>query len=165
MPTIRITKDLKDKIYFVTFTVHNWYYLFDRHGRFEILEKSFIFCQQKKELRLHAFVFMLNHLHFIGQAPDLIGVIRDMKTFISKELQKNILATEPNILKLFENKGKYNFWQPSNHPELIEKEEFLNQKINYIHNNPVQKQYVHYPEDWVWSSASKITTGIEINQI
>jgi hypothetical protein len=28
------------------------------------------------------------------------------------------------------------------------------QKINYIHENPVRKQYVQRPEDWEWSSAN-----------
>ena len=101
MPSVRITKELKDKIYFVTFTVHNWYYLFDRHHRFEILEDSFVFCQKNKGLKIYAFVFMLNHLHFIGTAPDMIAVIRDIKTFLAKELKKNIGDTEPRILKLF----------------------------------------------------------------
>ena len=27
-------------------------------------------------------------------------------------------------------------------------------QINYIHANPVRRQYVKRPEDWVWSSAN-----------
>ena len=95
MPSVRIFKEQKDQLYFLTFTVHNWYYIFDRHSRFKILEDSFVHCQKHKGLKVYAFVFMLNHLHFIGAAPDLISVIRDMKTFLSKEMQKNIIATEP----------------------------------------------------------------------
>ena len=91
---------------------------------------------------------MLNHLHFIGSAPDLSAVIRDMKTFLSKEFKKHILATEPNILKIFETNGKYTFWKNTNCPKLlIEKEDFFKQKAEYIHYNPVRKLYVHYPED------------------
>jgi len=48
---------------------------------------------------------MLNHLHFIGSAPDLIAVTRDIKKFLSKKLQKNIIATESNILQLFKRDG------------------------------------------------------------
>ena len=39
-------------------------------------------------------------------------------------------------------------------PELIESDEFFQQKLDYIHNNPVRKQYVEKPENWTWSSAS-----------
>jgi len=108
---------------------------------------------------------MLNHLHFIGSANDLGGVIRDMKTFLSKEFKKNILATEPNILKLFEKNGIYNFWQNNNCPKLIETEEFFEQKMEYIYNNPVKKQYVYYPEHWQWSSISKIPTQIKVSNV
>ena len=140
MPSLRISKELKDQIYFVTFTVKNWYYLFDRHNRFQILEDSFVYCQKHKKLDIYAFVFMLNHLHFIGSAPDLGSVIRDMKTFLSKEIQRNILATEPTVLRIFEKDGKYNFWDNTNCPKLIVSEKFFNQKVEYIHNNPVYKQ-------------------------
>ncbi len=165
MPSIRIQKKLKDRIHFVTLTIKNWYYIFDRHNRFEILEDSFVYCQKHKGLKIYAYVFMLNHLHFIGSAPDLSAVIRDMKTFLSKELKKRILATEPNILKIFETKGNYTFWENTNCPKLIEREDFFRQKYEYIHSNPVRKQYVHSPEDWRWSSVSKIPTRIKISDI
>jgi len=37
MPSVRISKEFTSGIYYLTFTVKNWYYLFDRHNRFEIL--------------------------------------------------------------------------------------------------------------------------------
>jgi hypothetical protein len=42
---------------------------------------------------------MLNHIHLIAKSDDMIGFVRDFKTFTSKELKKNILSTEPNMLK------------------------------------------------------------------
>ena len=165
MPSVRIQKELKSEIYFVTFTVKNWYYLFDRHQRFKILEKSFVYCQKNKGLKIYAFVFMLNHLHFIGSAEDLSAVICDMKTFLSKEFKRNIQEYEANVLKIFQKEGKYQFWENTNFPKLINSEKFLRQKINYIHYNPVNKLYVHHPEDWMWSSASKIPSDIEISSL
>ena len=165
MPSVRIHRSESNQVYFVTFTVKNWYYLFDRYDRFEILEKSFVYCQKHKNLRIYAFVFMLNHLHFIGKAEDLSAVIRDMKTFLSKELKKNIQHNETNLLKLFETDGKFGLWQKTNYPKLINSEKFFQQKMEYIHYNPVRKLYVHSPEDWRWSSASKIPTGIEISTL
>lgn len=134
MPKMRILTDLKDQIHFITFTVERWYYLFDRHSRFEILEQSFVYCQKNKGLKIYAFVFMLNHLHFIASAEDLAGVIRDMKKFLAKEIKRNILATEPNVLKLFEKKGIFHLWQDTNCPKMIETDEFFRQKAEYIQN-------------------------------
>ncbi len=39
-------------------------------------------------------------------------------------------------------------------PKMIESEEYIIQKINYVHANPVRRQYVKKPEDWMWSSAN-----------
>lgn len=98
---------------------------------------------------------MLNHIHLIALAPDMIAFVRDFKKFTSKEMQKNIIATEPNVLRLFDRgNGTYEFWEKTNMPKVIKSEAYVIQKINYIHANPVRKQYVKSPEDWVWSSAN-----------
>jgi len=115
---------------------------------------------------LYAYVFMLNHIHIIAFAPDMIAFVRDFKKFISKEMQKNIIATESNVLKLFDmGNGKYEFWERTNMPKMIKSEEYLFQKIRYIHANPVRKQYVKSPKDWMWSSAnpeSRIKVELEL---
>ncbi len=163
MPSIRISSELKDQIYCVTCTVKNWYHLFDRHNRFHILEESFVYCQENKSLKIYAFVFMTNHFHFIGSADDLGAVLRDMKTFLSKAFKKSILSYEPQVLRIFEDNDKYQFWEKTNYPKLIETEGFFQQKVDYIHHNPVRKEYVHLPKDWRWSSASKIPSRIPLS--
>ena len=85
----------------------------------------------------------------------MIGFVRDFKKFTSKEIQKNIIATEPKVLKIFEvGNGKYELWSKTNMPKYIEKEDYLTQKVRHIESNPVRKEYVKKPEDWVWSSAN-----------
>ncbi len=155
MPSVKIHTELKDEIYFLTFTIKNWYYIFDRHNRFKILAQSIQYCQKHKGLKLFAYVFMLNHLHLIASAPDMIVFVRDFKKFVSKKIQKNIIVFEPNILPLFEiEKGKYEFWQKTNMPKMIESATFFQQKMDYIIDNPVRKGYVEKPEYWIWSSAN-----------
>jgi REP element-mobilizing transposase RayT len=108
---------------------------------------------------------MLNHIHLIAQSPDIIGFIRDFKKFTSKEIKKNILATEPKVLQLFEENRKHNFWQPTNMPEVIQGEKFYLSKANYIEQNPVRKRYVSRAEDWVYSSANKDERLLELESI
>ena len=142
-------------MYFLTLTVKNWYYIFDRHNRFQILSDSIQYCQKNKDLKLFVYVFMLNHIHLIASSHDMIAFVRDFKKFTSKEIQKNIIATEPNVLKLFQvDENKYEFWQKTNMPKLIESEKYFLQKMNYIHENPIRKQYVADPSHWYWSSAN-----------
>ena len=40
-----------------------------------------------------------------------------------------------------------------NHAELIYSQKFIEQKIEYIHNNPVRSAIVSKPEDYIYSSA------------
>ncbi|PZX09808.1 hypothetical protein LX69_03513 [Breznakibacter xylanolyticus] len=48
----------------------------------------------------------------------------------------------------------YQFWTHENHAERIYSDKFIEQKIEYIHQNPVRASYVRLPEDFVFSSAS-----------
>jgi len=155
MPSIRIPTDYASGCYYLTFTVRNWYYVFDRHNRFDILADALRWCGKNKGLTIYAYVFMLNHLHLVASSGDIIGFVRDFKKYTSKKLLQNITATEPDVLKLFETEGGgHEFWAKTNMPKAVESENFLFQKVEYIHNNPIRKGYVRRPEHWLWSSAS-----------
>jgi hypothetical protein len=47
----------------------------------------------------------------------------------------------------------YQLWEESSHPQMIENEPVLRQKLEYIHNNPVKRGYVDDPVHWRYSSA------------
>ena len=42
----RIHRVGNDQIYFVTFTIEKWYYIFDRHERWDILLNALKYYQQ-----------------------------------------------------------------------------------------------------------------------
>ncbi len=128
MPSIRIDKELNQDTYFMTFSVKRLYYIFDRYNRWEILLDSLKYCQEHKGLKIYNWVFMLNHTHLIIQCKDASGFVRDFKKYTSKKLKNNILKTEPGILKLFDNEGRFQFWESGNMPEVIESGEFYVQK-------------------------------------
>ncbi len=101
MPSVKIHKEFNAGAYFLTFSVKNLYYFFDRNYRWNTLADSLKYCQKEKQLKIHAFVFMLNHIHLIVSSSDVSGFVCDFKKFTSKEFRKNIESTEPNVLKLF----------------------------------------------------------------
>ena len=151
-----VHKENNNLMYFLTFTVKNWYYLFDRNNRFSILSNTLKFFQENKDLKIYGYVFMLNHIHLIIQSSNVINFVRDFKRWTSRELKNDLIKYEPEVLKLFLDKeNNYNFWQDTNKPEIIENEKFFIQKLNYIFNNPVKKDYVEKPEYWKWSSANE----------
>ncbi len=64
------------------------------------------------------------------------------------------------MLKLFEEAGnknsnvtKYQLWQQNNKPIEVFNSWVVEQKVNYIHNNPVEEGLVTNPADWKYSSA------------
>ena len=61
------------------------------------------------------------------------------------------------LLALFKRAHKtesqYQVWEEGSHPQLIESETVMRQKLDYIHQNPVKRGYVDLPEHWRYSSA------------
>lgn len=51
------------------------------------------------------------------------------------------------------NVNKYQFWRHDNKPIELWSNKVIAEKINYIHNNPVEEGLVYRPEDYVYSSA------------
>jgi hypothetical protein len=48
---------------------------------------------------------------------------------------------------------EHQVWQEGSHPEQIEGEAMMLQKLEYIHNDPVARGYVDEPIHWRYSSA------------
>jgi putative transposase len=48
---------------------------------------------------------------------------------------------------------EYHLWQVGDHPQQIQSDEMMLQKLEYIHNNPVRRGYVDEPTHWRYSSA------------
>ena len=64
-----------------------------------------------------------------------------------------IIITKTPYKKLHKKDQKYQLWQEGFHPQAILDEEMLLQKLEYIHNNPVEAGLVGRAEDYLFSSA------------
>ncbi|MFZ4545004.1 MAG: REP-associated tyrosine transposase [Saprospiraceae bacterium] len=157
-----------DGIYFVTCTIVAWVDLFTRVEHRKFVVDSLAYCQKEKGLRIHAYVVMSNHLHMVisSSEPDkhLSGILRDFKKFTAKQILEAIhLLPESRrewMLQIFSAAGKYNsnnknfqIWQQDNHPIELRTLKFIEQKIYYIHQNPVRAGFVHKAEEYIFSSA------------
>ena len=49
---------------------------------------------------------------------------------------------------------KYQFWQKTNHPIELFSSKVIQQKIDYIHQNPVEAGIVNEPQNFIFSSAN-----------
>ncbi|MGB1283450.1 MAG: transposase, partial [Polaribacter sp.] len=59
----------------------------------------------------------------------------------------------------------YQFWQQNNHPKELLSNKFIDQKIDYIHNNPIESGFVTNAVDWKYSSARNYQDDMTILEI
>lgn len=160
-----------DGCYFVTYVIVDWIDVFTRNAYKDILIESWRYCQQKKGLLIHAYVpiaiGMTNHMHMLisrNSTNLLEEIMRDMKKYTSTRIL-GAIKTEPEsrrewMLNIFSQAGlknsnntKYQFWQQDKHPIECDTPNILEQKMEYIHENPVRAGFVEMAEDWIYSSA------------
>jgi len=147
--------------YFATSTIVEWIPLFTRKPYFDIIIESLKFCRKNKGLKIYAYVIMDNHVHLLISGEYLSNIIKDFKRHTAKELIKALkvdgkqwVLSQFKFHKLaYKKDSNYQVWQEGFHPQIIYSDEVLNQKIEYIHNNPVRAGFVEKPEDWLYSSA------------
>jgi len=51
------------------------------------------------------------------------------------------------------NNNDFQFWQQHYHPIELSSNEMIDQRLDYIHMNPVAAGFVDVPEAWLYSSA------------
>lgn len=157
----------KAGLYFVSFATVYWIDVFTRQIYFDVLADSIRYCRKEKGLELYAYCFMPSHVHLVFRSAneDSSGLLRDFKKHTSK---KNVKAIEENsqesrrewLLWMFERAAKKKgnilgrqLWQHHNKPIELWSDKVIKQKIDYIHNNPVENGFVTEPTHWKYSSA------------
>ena len=56
--------------------------------------------------------------------------------------------------------SKYKLWQDGNHPVCLETNRFIDEKVDFIHHNPVEAEIVDEPE-YYWYSSARYYFGIK----
>jgi len=159
--------------HFVTFTVVGWVDVFTRESYKEILVESLRYCQEQKGLDIHAWVIMTNHVHLIisGRVNKLPDVVRDFKKYTSKQIIKAIETNNSEsrkewMLNLFGYAGRNNhnykemqFWKQDYHPVILDTSEKHEQRLRYLHENPVRSGIVWEAWHYKYSSAIDFYKG------
>lgn len=151
-----------DGLYFVSFAVVGWVDVFTRNEYKTILIENLAFCQKNKGLEIFAWCIMTNHVHLIVRAQEgflLSDILCDYKKFTSKAIIKAIVENPVEsrkewLLQQFRTNDGYQFWQPENHPIELWSNAVIDQKLNYIHQNPVEAGLVFKAEYYLYSSAA-----------
>src|SRR5665213_760607 len=147
--------------YFLTSTVVAWLPVFAYAPFVDIVLESWRFLQRERGVRIYGYVILENHLHWIAAADELAEQVGRFKSYTARRiidvLQQRGFSTLLEELRYFKLRHKidqaYQLWQEGNHPQQIQSDEMMRQKLEYMHANPVRRGYVDDPVHWRYSSA------------
>lgn len=111
---------------------------------------------------------MNNHVHIIWQIEDnhiISDVQHSFLKYTAQMMLKELRNHHPDVLKLFRVNAadrKYQIWERNALPVSLFSRPVFEQKLDYIHNNPVKANLVSLPEEYKYSSAAFILQ-VEVN--
>jgi REP element-mobilizing transposase RayT len=147
--------------YFMTCTIVGWLPVFTRPEAAQIVFDSWRYLQKNQEFKLYGYVILENHLHLVASAPDLSNAMKSFKMFTARQVidlleahGANMLLRQLRTFKLaHKTKSDFQLWQEGSKPKQIGTQDMMLQKLEYMHNNPVNRGYVDDPTHWRYSSA------------
>jgi REP element-mobilizing transposase RayT len=169
----------KEGLYFVSFATVYWIDIFTRSEYSDIVVEALDFRRRQRGMEIYAWCIMPSHIHLVFADKDknpsfLIGKIKE---YTSKKIQQAISDNYQEsrrewLLWMMKRAASKNsnvingqLWQHGNMPIELWSGEVIEQKINYIHMNPVEAGYVTEPWHWKYSSANDYCGGKGILEI
>lgn len=152
---------LEGKACFTTHVINKHVPVFEALDYFRVVTASLEHIRHNRGIQIHGYVIMPDHLHLLTNVPSpeelqvalgafrrftagriLDMLVQDRKTWAVKELQPR--PSDPSNVTV---------WRAGFLPKDASAEQIFDQKLDYIHQNPVRRGYVGAPEHWRFSSA------------
>ncbi len=152
-------------LYFVTTSAVRRAHIFQRDLVKRILVDSLNTGRILGQYELFAFVVMPNHIHFIVRGLNSYtpgDIVRELKKATANLILRQYKVEENQAALAFcesavkpGQRQQYAIWEDEYQAKNVFSPDFLRQKLDYIHNNPVQPHWhlAERPEDYPWSSA------------
>lgn len=160
--------------FFITFTCHNWLTLIEKVNGHDLVYNWFDHLKSKGHY-INGYVIMPNHIHalisFIETDQSINTIIGNGKRFMAYEIIKRLTeAGEVDLLnqlalaveqKRRERNKRHEVWELSFDWKECRNQKFIDQKLNYIHNNPYSKKWnlCSNPSEYIHSSAKYYIAG------
>lgn len=153
--SVRLTQTNKGGgIYFITLTCYRWKPLLQQTNAFDAVYKWFDYLNGKGA-GVIGYVIMPNHPHVLVYLPAVFripnAVVGNAKRFLSYEIVKRLEAqgAEPLLQELHgavkkreaKKRQIHRVFEESFDGKLCNSVKFIEQKLNYIHHNPVKGKW------------------------
>lgn len=144
---------------FFTATCLNFQPLIKSDKRKDIVMDSLKFLVEDGRIWLYAFVLMPNHIHLLWNKQDnwIEKNIQQMfLKYTAQQIKFSLLKDNKEELSKYKSKQKdriYHFWERRPWKATMYNRKIADQKVDYIHNNPVKAELCKLPEEYKYSSA------------
>jgi putative transposase len=156
---------------FFTATCLNWQPLLAEVRHKEIILESLNFLVKDKRIWLYGYVIMPNHVHILWRKQDQWlekSIQQQFLKFTAQKIKFNLLEHFPDQLENYRSTQAdraYHFWERRPYKAMMFNRAVCEQKLDYLHNNPVKAALCILPEEYVYSSAKYYLCGIESDLI
>jgi putative transposase len=144
---------------FFTATILNWNKLLKPEKYKFIIIESLQYLVNEKRVIIYGYVIMDNHIHIVWEPTQLYSLKHtqlSLLKFTSQRIKRDLENNHPQVLKHYRVALKdrvYQFWQRNSLCIDLYSEEIIEEKLNYIHRNPVKAELSVNEEDYRFSSA------------
>ena len=157
------------EVYFWTDTIKDWKKLLNPDKYKEIIISSWQDLVSRGLIVVYGFVIMPNHIHVVWEMKEPNGKESPQASFnkytshaILKDLKINHLDVLP-YFKVDDPERRYRIWQRDPLAVLMDSRVKVEQKIHYMHTNPLHERWnlADRPENYFWSSARFYEVGTD----
>jgi len=144
---------------FTTVTCLEWKPVLENDNEKEVIISSMRFLVREERVIIFAFVIMINHFHLMWQMVGKLSmeeVQRDFLKYTGQQIIKNF-RNEKSVMHdeivVNAKDRKRQVWERNSLSVPLWSPQVFEQKLDYIHMNPVKAGLCQHPEDYKYSSA------------
>jgi REP element-mobilizing transposase RayT len=152
--------------FFFTSTIHQWKHVLKEDVYKDVIISSLQFLvNEQASVILNGYVVMNNHVHYIWQPAckySYTSIQSSFMKYTATKIKEKLLKEQPEFGEQFcVNKydRKYQIWKREPLKTELFTPAVLQQKLEYIHQNPVRAGLCKYAEEYKYSSAAFYNGG------
>ena len=134
-------------VHFITFSCYRRQPKLSNPGAPSIFLSALERVRKSRQVCVYGYVVMPEHVHLLVNEPE-IGTLADA-----------MLSLKQGVARRLGLRAAESFWQTRYYDFNVWSERKFIEKLRYIHRNPVHRELVARPEDWMWSSFRHYATG------